>query len=294
MGVDIQLGTMVTDVDRYGIEVKDPDGTKRRIEARAKVWAAGVQGSALGSLLAEQSGAEPRPRRPHPGPARPHAARAPRGARRRRHGRPRRAARRGAGRDPGRPARGPRDPPRPGRRGDRRAVPLQGQGLDGDDLALQRGRLGRAAEVRRLRRLGAVAGGAPAVPGRLQEPGDHAAQVDDHVHRPRAGPSGRSRSSRSSPGGPWSTTSPRTSSTSTSGRTPRPPRSTSATTRTTQTGAGETGGTTGGTSAGLDPTVEQRRPDHPEPEGPPPPPRRPRTAEARARRAAPARRGAPG
>jgi NADH dehydrogenase len=58
MGVDVQLGTMVTDVDRHGIEVKDPDGTKRRIEARAKVWAAGVQGSALGSLLAEQSGAQ--------------------------------------------------------------------------------------------------------------------------------------------------------------------------------------------------------------------------------------------
>jgi len=58
MGVDVQLGTMVTDVDRYGIEVKDPDGTTRRIEARAKVWAAGVQGSALGSTLAEQSGAE--------------------------------------------------------------------------------------------------------------------------------------------------------------------------------------------------------------------------------------------
>ncbi len=58
MGVDIQLGTMVTDVDRHGIEVRDRDGTTRRIAARAKVWAAGVQGSPLGSLLAEQSGAE--------------------------------------------------------------------------------------------------------------------------------------------------------------------------------------------------------------------------------------------
>ena len=58
MGVDVQLGVTVTDVDRYGIEVRDPDGTTRRIEARAKVWAAGVQGSPLGSLLAEQSGAE--------------------------------------------------------------------------------------------------------------------------------------------------------------------------------------------------------------------------------------------
>ncbi len=58
MGVEVQLGSMVVDVDRSGLQVKDPDGTVRRIDARCKVWAAGVQGSALGALLAEQSGAE--------------------------------------------------------------------------------------------------------------------------------------------------------------------------------------------------------------------------------------------
>jgi NADH dehydrogenase len=40
MGVEIQLNAMVTDVDRNGITVKDPDGTMRRIEAACKVWSA--------------------------------------------------------------------------------------------------------------------------------------------------------------------------------------------------------------------------------------------------------------
>ncbi|MEM6106830.1 NAD(P)/FAD-dependent oxidoreductase [Mycobacterium sp. 050272] len=58
MGVEIQLGAMVTDVDRNGITVKDSDGTIRRIESACKVWSAGVQASGLGSDLADQSAAE--------------------------------------------------------------------------------------------------------------------------------------------------------------------------------------------------------------------------------------------
>ncbi|HEX2214404.1 MAG TPA: NAD(P)/FAD-dependent oxidoreductase [Mycobacterium sp.] len=58
MGVDIQLGAMVTDVDRNGITVKDSDGTIRRIESATKVWSAGVQASPLGRDLAEQSDVE--------------------------------------------------------------------------------------------------------------------------------------------------------------------------------------------------------------------------------------------
>ena len=58
MGVEIQLGAMVTDVDRDGITVKDSDGTLRRIESACKVWSAGVSASALGSDLAEQSSVE--------------------------------------------------------------------------------------------------------------------------------------------------------------------------------------------------------------------------------------------
>jgi len=57
IGVEVQLGAMVTNVDATGIDVVDSDGTKRRIEAVTKVWAAGVQASELGAQLAEQSGA---------------------------------------------------------------------------------------------------------------------------------------------------------------------------------------------------------------------------------------------
>ncbi|HEX7427472.1 MAG TPA: NAD(P)/FAD-dependent oxidoreductase [Mycobacterium sp.] len=58
MGVEIQLNAMVTDVDRNGITVKDPDGTTRRIESSCKVWSAGVSASPLGKQIADQSTAE--------------------------------------------------------------------------------------------------------------------------------------------------------------------------------------------------------------------------------------------
>src|SRR6185312_7545887 len=58
MGVEIQLGAMVTDVDRNGLTVKDKDGTIRRIESACKVWSAGVQASPLGRDLANQSETE--------------------------------------------------------------------------------------------------------------------------------------------------------------------------------------------------------------------------------------------
>ena len=58
MGVEIQLGAMVTDVDRDGVTVEDADGTVRRIESACKVWSAGVSASALSSDLAEQSSVE--------------------------------------------------------------------------------------------------------------------------------------------------------------------------------------------------------------------------------------------
>ncbi len=58
LGVEVQLGAMVTDVDERGLEVQDKDGSKREIRAVTKIWAAGVQASSLGRTLAEQSGAE--------------------------------------------------------------------------------------------------------------------------------------------------------------------------------------------------------------------------------------------
>jgi NADH dehydrogenase len=57
IGVEVQLGAMVTDVDADGIEIKDTDGQVRRITAATKIWAAGVQASPLGRMLGEQSGA---------------------------------------------------------------------------------------------------------------------------------------------------------------------------------------------------------------------------------------------
>jgi len=57
LGVEVQLGAMVSDVDERGLVVQDKDGTQRRIESVTKIWAAGVQASSLGRTLAEQSGA---------------------------------------------------------------------------------------------------------------------------------------------------------------------------------------------------------------------------------------------
>jgi len=57
LGIEIELATRVTGVDERGLDVVRPDGSSGRIEARTKVWAAGVEASALGARLGEQSGA---------------------------------------------------------------------------------------------------------------------------------------------------------------------------------------------------------------------------------------------
>ncbi|MGI9155118.1 MAG: NAD(P)/FAD-dependent oxidoreductase [Marmoricola sp.] len=57
LGVEVQLGAMVVDVDERGLLLRDKDGTERRIDAVTKMWAAGVQASSLGKILADQSGA---------------------------------------------------------------------------------------------------------------------------------------------------------------------------------------------------------------------------------------------
>jgi NADH:quinone reductase (non-electrogenic) len=58
MGVEVQLGALVTDLDPNGLTVKDSDGQQRHIPAATKVWAAGVQASPLGRLLGDKTGAE--------------------------------------------------------------------------------------------------------------------------------------------------------------------------------------------------------------------------------------------
>jgi NADH dehydrogenase len=58
MGVELRLDSRVTDVDAYGIEVFDErGGASHRVGAMVKVWAAGVEASPLGALLARRSGA---------------------------------------------------------------------------------------------------------------------------------------------------------------------------------------------------------------------------------------------
>src|SRR6201998_197368 len=55
MDVEVQLNALVTAVDYKGITIKEKDGGERRIECACKVWAAGVQASPLGKMVAEQS-----------------------------------------------------------------------------------------------------------------------------------------------------------------------------------------------------------------------------------------------
>ena len=58
IGVEVHLGTAVTHVDEHGLNTTAAEVPLRRIEAATKVWAAGVQASALGRLLAAAAGAE--------------------------------------------------------------------------------------------------------------------------------------------------------------------------------------------------------------------------------------------
>jgi NADH dehydrogenase len=57
LGVEIHLGTRVTGIDRTGLEIQTRGSSAGRLEAYTKVWAAGVQASPLGALLAERTGA---------------------------------------------------------------------------------------------------------------------------------------------------------------------------------------------------------------------------------------------
>jgi NADH dehydrogenase len=57
LGVELLLGTRVTGVDAMGVDLQPSDGAPMRLEARTKIWAAGVEASPLGRLLASATGA---------------------------------------------------------------------------------------------------------------------------------------------------------------------------------------------------------------------------------------------
>lgn len=55
-GVDVQLGTFVTDIDGNKVTVRTTDSIERNIHAETVVWSAGVQAGGFAKLLAEVTG----------------------------------------------------------------------------------------------------------------------------------------------------------------------------------------------------------------------------------------------
>lgn len=58
IGVETRLGAKVTGMNDYCVTVSDGSGNEQQIDTVCKVWAAGVEASHLGSVLADQSDAE--------------------------------------------------------------------------------------------------------------------------------------------------------------------------------------------------------------------------------------------
>ena len=58
LGVELHMGSIVTEADPQGIQVKDHDGTVTRYEAGTILWTAGVQAPALAAEVAKATGAD--------------------------------------------------------------------------------------------------------------------------------------------------------------------------------------------------------------------------------------------
>ena len=58
LGVELHMGSIVTEADTQGIQVKDHDGKITRYEAGTILWTAGVQAPALAAEVAKATGAE--------------------------------------------------------------------------------------------------------------------------------------------------------------------------------------------------------------------------------------------
>lgn len=58
MGIEVQLGQMVTAMDADTVELTDKQGNVQVISSHCKVWAAGVSASPLARMLGEKTGAE--------------------------------------------------------------------------------------------------------------------------------------------------------------------------------------------------------------------------------------------
>ncbi len=58
IGVEVHVGTRVIGVDEHGLDTNSTEPQARRIDAATKIWAAGVEASPLGRILAQASGVE--------------------------------------------------------------------------------------------------------------------------------------------------------------------------------------------------------------------------------------------
>ena len=58
LGVELHMGSIVTEADLHGIQVKDHDGNVTRYEAGTILWTAGVQAPPLATAVAKATGAE--------------------------------------------------------------------------------------------------------------------------------------------------------------------------------------------------------------------------------------------
>jgi NADH dehydrogenase len=58
LGVELHMGSIVTRVDRSGLEVKDHDGKVTRYEAGNVLWTAGVEAPPLATAVAKATGAQ--------------------------------------------------------------------------------------------------------------------------------------------------------------------------------------------------------------------------------------------
>ncbi|MFC7496352.1 MULTISPECIES: NAD(P)/FAD-dependent oxidoreductase [unclassified Nocardioides] len=58
LGVELRLGARVVGVDARGVDYTDSSGVTQRLDAYTTVWAAGVEASPLGAVVAKATGAE--------------------------------------------------------------------------------------------------------------------------------------------------------------------------------------------------------------------------------------------
>ena len=58
LGVELHMGSIVTEADRQGVQVKDHDGNTTRYEVGTILWTAGVQAPPLAAAVAKATGAE--------------------------------------------------------------------------------------------------------------------------------------------------------------------------------------------------------------------------------------------